>query len=563
MPLTIQHTVDWNKYSFAFALIAILICSTACQQSKRHIADSRYGLPAGAAYNDMETVDSFEMPRMYAGTKPPQHWLDAPQNTGNKQWTPARTDMAEHRDFERSGAIIRGQNPAGDDDDPGFSFGDEGDIWGFGGLDEVPSREPNSDDSDDNMGSAITEPVTPTVSVLPVAPTAPIVITPRQPVQADDTSTALEQQRREEAALRARPTPDDGIHITFTRGQQRPVTIDPSLKQAGESIIYNPQVYNEFLNPGGFQFRGIYGAWPQDEYLVDGGDDGTRAFVRSNWEIRGLDPEDTIVHFDTLDDRRLVESSNRVHIYSPRFGSVRKIDGAVAAIEWQHYAGAQSRTQVAAAQNRMKIGSTEQNETAGLARANVLLRSANAGANSGTVELRTSPMTYQNQEVTGSLSQLLAHATFTGAELAFLAEAKQAAEAWAGIDHLEITINEQTAQAMIGQKTPEAVFIIGEPETSPKLRLFKVASKATAQRGEIVEFMIRFDNVGSEVVGNVTIADSLTARLEYIDGSAGSSVSAEFFIEPNEAGSHILRWEITDPLPAGDFGVVRFRCRVQ
>jgi uncharacterized repeat protein (TIGR01451 family) len=219
--------------------------------------------------------------------------------------------------------------------------------------------------------------------------------------------------------------------------------------------------------------------------------------------------------------------------------------------------------QLVGAQTRMKTGRTEQNEIVGQARSNVLLRSANAGANTGTVGLRTSPMTYGNQEVTASLSQLLTHAAFTGAETAYLAEAKRAAEAWAGIDHLDVQINEQTAQAMIGQKTPEAVFIIGEPETSPKLRLFKVASKETAQRGEIVEFMIRFDNIGSEVVGNVTIADSLTARLEYIDGSAGSSVPAQFFVEPNEAGSPILRWEITEPLHAGDFGVVRFRCRVQ
>jgi len=356
---------------------------------------------------------------------------------------------------------------------------------------------------------------------------------------------------------------DDGIHITFQRSLQRPVTIDPTLKQVGAAIVNNPQVYSEFVNPGGFQFRGIYGAWPQDEYLVDGGDDGLKAYVRGNWEIRNLNPEDTIVHYDTLDNRRLVEASNRVHIYSPRFGSVRKIDGVVAAIEWQHYAGTQSRTQLSSAQSRMQAGRTEQNETAGQARSNVLPRGANAGANSGAVEQRTSPMTYGNQEVVASLSRLLTHMTFTGAEMAYLAEAQRAAEAWAGIDHLEIQIGGATAQAMIGQKTPEAVFIIGDPETSPKLRLFKVASKETAQRGEIVEFMIRFDNVGSEVVGNVTIADSLTARLEYIDGSAGSSVAAEFFVEPNEAGSHILRWEISQPLHADDFGVVRFRCRVQ
>ena len=429
------------------------------------------------------------------------------------------------------------------DDNSGANFGSGDDFWQSADLD----RE-TEEDSGSGVNPAVTLPIKPAVS-------------PRQAQQ--ESTDAKERQRREAAALRARPTPtDDNIQIIFTRRLQQPVTIDPNLKQAGEAIINNPQIFSENINPGGFQFRGIYGAWPQDEYLVDGGDDGLRVSVRANTEIRGLEPEDTIVHYDTLDNRRLVEKSNRVHIYSPRFGSVRKIDGAGAFVEWQHYAGTQSQTRLADANSRMRIGSTAQNETSGYARSNSLLRSANAGANTGTVGLRTSPMTYGNGDVTASLSQLLAHATFTGAELAFIAEAKRMAVAWAGIDHLEVTINDQTAQAMIGQKTPEAVFIIGEPETSPKMRLFKVASKETAQRGEIVEFMIRFDNIGSEVVGNVTIADSLTARLEYIHGSAGSSVPAEFFIEPNDVGSHILRWEISEPLHAGDFGVVRFRCRV-
>ena len=448
------------------------------------------------------------------------------------------------------------------DADSGFGF-EEDNVWGsdlFGddsGSNSTQTEGSDVDnDADNNFGNGLDSDLPITVPKMPA-----IYVTP---AQVKDATEEQEQRRQEAAALRSRPTPsDDGIQITFQRGQQRPVTIDPTLKRAGETIIVHPQVDSEYINPGGFRFRGIYGAWPQDEYLVDGGDDRLKAYVRGNWEIRNLNPEDTIAHYDTLDNRRLIEQSNRVPIYSPRFGSVRKIDGAVAAIEWQHYAGTQSRSQLAAAQTRMRAGRTEQKEIAGQARANVLPRSANAGANTGAVEQRTSPMTYGNQEVTASLSQLLTHTTFSSAELAYLAEAKNAAEAWAGIDHLEVQINEQTAQAMIGQKTPEAVFIIGEPETSPKLRLFKVASKETAQRGEIVEFMIRFDNVGSEVVGNVTIADSLTARLEYIDSSAGSSVPAEFFIEPNEAGSHILRWEITEPLHAGDFGVVRFRCRVQ
>ncbi len=458
----------------------------------------------------------------------------------------------ELRKRERAGMIIRAQSPQ-TEDIAGFDLDTEGDIWGsdvFGGGTET--------DGTGNGGAKTDAAPTPTVT----APKS-VVVTPRPTDQEKAAEADRERQRRQEAALKARPTADDGIHITFDRGQKRPVTVDPALKQAGESIISNPQVYNEYRNPGGFQFRNIYGAWPQDEYLVDGGDDGVKAYVRGNWEIRGLEPEDTIAHYDTIDNRRLVEKSNRVHIYSPRFGSVRKIDGASAAIEWQHYAGAESRTKVAASKSRMKTGRTEQNATADYARTNVLLRSANAGANTGTVGLRTSPTTYRNEEVVASLSQLLTHATFSNSELAYLAEAKRAAVAWGGLDRVEVQVGERTAQAMIGLKTPESVYILGEPETSPKLRLFKVASKETAQRGEIVEFMIRFDNVGSEVVGNVTIADSLTTRLEYIDGSAGSSVPAEFFVEPNDAGSHVLRWEIAEPLHAGDFGVVRFRCRVQ
>lgn len=608
------------KYSWAVALSVVLFGATACQQSNRFMYDARYGYPDGVSAEDIEYYESFRMPKMTAGTTPPDHWSDArsmsdsrqmhasncpccssgpiepyvsaesavpsgmPQNPATLQYGDTTSTQQsyflnesgqtqfpasqvlpptnvpngkfsangfERQNFRDTGTIIRAQSPESDEED---------DLWGFD-ADFGDDAETTNDDADLDFDSdaGFDSDVTSTVT----APATPRVIA-EQPLTDKAKEGEEKQRRQKEAALKARPTAgDDDIQITFNRREKQDVVIDPALKKAGERIIDNPQVYGEFRNPGGFSFRGQYGAWPQDEYLVDGGDDRTRAFVRNNWEIRGLDPEDTIAHYDTLDDRRLVEKSNRVHIYSPRFGSVRKIDGAVAAIEWQHYAGVQNRYMAANAQSRTKIGRTEQNETADYARSQVILRSANAGANTGTVGVRKSPVIYQNLEVTASLSQLLTHSVFSGAELAYLAEAKRQAVAWGGLDRVEVRVNEQTAQAMIGQKTPEAVFILGEPEKTSKLQLFKVASKETAQRGEIVEFMIRFDNVGSEIVGNVTIADSLTTRLEYIVDSAGSSVPAEFFVEPNEAGSQILRWEITEPLKAGDFGVVRFRCRVQ
>jgi uncharacterized repeat protein (TIGR01451 family) len=97
----------------------------------------------------------------------------------------------------------------------------------------------------------------------------------------------------------------------------------------------------------------------------------------------------------------------------------------------------------------------------------------------------------------------------------------------------------------------------------PCLRLIKVASTKVALPGEIVDFTIRFDNLGDQKIQHVTIIDNLTTRLEYVPDSAQSSRPAEFFSETNEGDSLVLRWEFTDPLPAGQGGLVRFHCRVR
>ena len=67
------------------------------------------------------------------------------------------------------------------------------------------------------------------------------------------------------------------------------------------------------------------GIGPADEYLCDGGDFGLPAAVRQDWGIDGLEQEDTIAHYDTVDGRTVVAPSNRVCIYAPRFGVVRRV----------------------------------------------------------------------------------------------------------------------------------------------------------------------------------------------------------------------------------------------
>ncbi len=78
---------------------------------------------------------------------------------------------------------------------------------------------------------------------------------------------------------------------------------------------------------GPWQPDALQGPWPYDEYLFDGGDRDVPVKVDRNWTVRGIDQEDTIAHYDTLQGRTEVTPSNRVPIYAPRFAAVRKVYG--------------------------------------------------------------------------------------------------------------------------------------------------------------------------------------------------------------------------------------------
>ena len=61
----------------------------------------------------------------------------------------------------------------------------------------------------------------------------------------------------------------------------------------------------------------------------------------------------------------------------------------------------------------------------------------------------------------------------------------------------------------------------------------------------------------------MTLVDNLTTRLEYVEGTSESSLAADFSTSPNDGDSLLLRWEFVESLPAGEGGMVRFRCRVR
>jgi hypothetical protein len=55
----------------------------------------------------------------------------------------------------------------------------------------------------------------------------------------------------------------------------------------------------------------------------------------------------------------------------------------------------------------------------------------------------------------------------------------------------------------------------------------------------------------------------LSARLEYVPGSAQSDRPSNFTTVENEVGSVIVRWELPGTLLPGQSGVVKFKAKVR
>lgn len=326
----------------------------------------------------------------------------------------------------------------------------------------------------------------------------------------------------------------------------------------------------------GWSPPGIAGPWPRDEYLFDGGDSGLRAGIARQvhhdpqtgapfvvYHPQGLEAEDTIVHFDTLDGQTRVAASNRLPIYAPRFAAVRSVRSAQ-----------QSQQDLAVQHMHGQVRLARHDETQ---RANTALQRYQSESQVGMKQLETYRQRLQDGAVSSRVDVLGFHTgflpyedlaiirrgQFDQAEKARLAAGMQAAASWSHDLTVVVMVGAQAPKEEVGDRRAQATFLYDVPEGQARVRIIKVASTQTALPGETVDFTIRVDNVGDQVVGNVTVIDSLTARLEYVPGSSQCSLGHDFRTQPNEQGSLQLIWELHDPLQPGDGGVVRFRARVR
>ena len=300
----------------------------------------------------------------------------------------------------------------------------------------------------------------------------------------------------------------------------------------------------------------------RDEYVCDGHDRELAVVVGPNESLRGLDLEDTVAHFEKPNGETVVAPSNRVCIYSPRFAAVRRIMGSNHTTITQRLSVVNERTQLTMA---------KRNESSSTALQNVQLQSNKMTQIANQFQEHTRGVVADNViRLFGTRHffkpfedlQLIRFGNFVDSESTRISLGMQSAIAWNSDLSAQISLNNQQP-VIVNDVSQVQEMVSVETKTSSDLRLCKLASAITAKPGEIVDFTIRFDNIGRTPIQNVTIVDNLSPRLEYVKDSAECSVEASFSETPNEAGSATLKWKIEKSLQIRDGGIIRFQCRVR
>lgn len=326
------------------------------------------------------------------------------------------------------------------------------------------------------------------------------------------------------------------------------------------SFAFSGQGHDESQGP--WKPDGIKGPWPPDEYVCDGGDLNHDVHVKRDWTVVGLDQKDTVAHFDTLDGQTLVAASNCVCIYSPRFAAVRQVSSPIIYEGHERMADVVKPAKVNIHEEMRGPRTAMQPEQ--------LISQVGLDQVQRFRERTQGLLVDQVTHLTLSADAFLPHeelvyirlGQFEASETALLHERTAAAETWTIRQAVQILVNGQPAVEARGLSSPNMTYTY-ETGGKPCLRLCKVADKSEAKPGEIITFTLRFDNLGEQKIGNVTIIDHLLPRLEYVQGSAQSTLKANFRADEQSGESLVLRWEIEEPLGVTEGGIVRFKARVR
>ena len=303
-----------------------------------------------------------------------------------------------------------------------------------------------------------------------------------------------------------------------------------------------------------------YGIDPQ-EFICDGGDHPPAATLRRDDSIAGLQPEDTVVHYTNQAGEIEFEASNRVCVYAPRFLSVRKITGALAG--GQAIGAAQMDKPVGAVRVDQPLPGLVMTDTVELGHADVARRIDAMRERNRGVPIESVVQPEMAGEVLAALIGLTIDEILSlqDEQRALLDKYLLSAVTWELDEALEVVIEDLMPPTLVRDERVDGLTIYEFPDG--RLQICKLADRADALPGEIVNFAIRVENVGDAPVEDIVLTDNLTTRLEYVDGSQTCSGGAIFESFVNEGQSLRLQWKLTDKLRVGESVTIRFQCRVR
>jgi uncharacterized repeat protein (TIGR01451 family) len=299
-----------------------------------------------------------------------------------------------------------------------------------------------------------------------------------------------------------------------------------------------------------------------DEYLLDGGDRDLPVHETPSHR-EGLDSEDAIAEYVDSAGRAHIVPTNRVAIYSPRFGNVgtalglesgTTITGLVSAVDNRRGEGLRNRTAVSDHEQRMPLESMR-------------VRSRADGFENQQREAASHQATVlsENLDLAGTIEdvQNLKAPEMRQAYRAKIAKMRQAGIAWTRDEFPVIKATVAGAQQVTVKFVVNEIVGVEDRRKPGRIEVVKLADRQTAAPGETVTFRIEYENTGDLPLTEVNIVDNLTPRLGYIADSGVSSRPATFGTTDNGEGSVILSWKLNEALPGKSRGWVTFKAHVR
>jgi uncharacterized repeat protein (TIGR01451 family) len=314
---------------------------------------------------------------------------------------------------------------------------------------------------------------------------------------------------------------------------------------------------------------------PVEECLHDGGDGGIPAGLDAEGKLHGLDPADSVAEYKNDKGEKRLAVSNRVCVCVPRFAVINtesRLEGNDIVVS--PYGAAAARGQVllagkvpslltkqqeklAAYKSRRSLNANIGNQGLGTLIGIQVLNAIHISEGPFTIIGATKPYELDAETRTRLLRQIEFARSITkkyGAQVVDKIENTQVVGRTEGLALISAVVEARDISCPCFHEP----IVLDKP-----LMLCKWADRGSAEVGDVVTFTLKYSNIGGKPISEVAVNDSLTGRLEYVPASAQSSRDAVFTTENNEAGSTILRWEVSGTLLPGQSGLVRFQAKVR